>query len=75
MTQLCCPSCRLRFTRAAAALLTACPDCGLVLEPVPAARAALGYRLFVGGDRAPSPPLAVQVAIPPPMVLPPSQRP
>ena len=48
----------MRFTRASAALFAACLQCGLVLEPVLAARAALGYRLFVGGDRAPSPPVA-----------------
>jgi hypothetical protein len=44
MTHVCCPSCRLRFTAAAAAHLDACPACG---EPPQQARAAdaVGLRL------------------------------
>ena len=44
MTHVCCPSCRLRFTAAAAAHLDACPACG---EPPQQVRAAdaVGLRL------------------------------
>lgn len=45
MTRSCCPSCRLRFTRAAAAALVACPSCGDPLEEVGDVVELVGYRL------------------------------
>jgi hypothetical protein len=52
MTHVCCPSCRLRFNRAAAATLTACPQCGEPPHAVFSAELALGLRLYVHDDRA-----------------------
>jgi hypothetical protein len=45
MTHVCCPSCRLRFTRAAAAYLEACPTCGESPQTVQSAERILGFRL------------------------------
>ena len=50
MTHVCCPSCRLRFTRAAAARLIACPECAGAVEPL-STRQALGFRLLSGDVR------------------------
>jgi predicted amidophosphoribosyltransferase len=63
MTQVCCPSCRLRFTRAAAAYLVACPDCGAPLEPVLSAERVIGFRLFSDDVRSHSLPVALAVAL------------
>ena len=51
MTHVCCPSCRLRFSPAAAAYLVSCPECGGYLERSPAlsapsASACLGHGTF-----------------------------
>ena len=43
MTHVCCPSCRIRFSRETEAALTACPTCGGDLSPLPG---VLGYKLF-----------------------------
>ena len=68
MTQVCCPSCRLRFTRAAAAYLAACPDCGEPPQPVLSAESVLGFRLVSDDYRPESLPeaRAVSLPIPPP---------
>ena len=46
MSHLCCPRCRLRFTAAAAAYLTRCPECGLPAAQVDGAQVLLGFKLF-----------------------------
>jgi hypothetical protein len=63
MTQVCCPSCRLRFTRASAAYLVACPQCGEPPQPI-AGELAFGFRLLTDGDRSETLPHAVAVAMP-----------
>jgi hypothetical protein len=52
MTRLCCPRCRLRFTPAAAAYITACPECRGSPEPITSLRGTLGFRL-VGAEDVP----------------------
>jgi predicted nucleic acid-binding Zn-ribbon protein len=64
MTRVSCPSCRLRFTGAAAAILTTCPDCGRELQAVPSAEATLGYRLFEPFEPERALPMAGEVALP-----------
>jgi hypothetical protein len=67
MTQVCCPSCRLRFTRAAAAHLVACPECGRPLHPVPSAKRVVGFRLASGDydyDDSEVVPVALALALP-----------
>jgi hypothetical protein len=50
MTRACCPSCRLRFTRAVAAHLVACPQCGAPLEQFSSAERVVGFRLAEDAD-------------------------
>lgn len=64
MTHVGCPSCRLRFTPAAAACLVACPECGRPPQPMVGAERAVGFRLFVLEDVPPALPEAVAVSIP-----------
>jgi hypothetical protein len=45
MTRSCCPSCRLRFSRATASHLAACPFCATALQDL-APSALLGFRLI-----------------------------
>lgn len=45
MTRSCCPTCRLRFSPATAAHLTACPFCAQPLQGQDAV-AVLGYKLI-----------------------------
>jgi hypothetical protein len=45
MTHICCPTCRLRFDRAAAADLADCPHCGGTLIGLPGAHWVIGFRL------------------------------
>jgi hypothetical protein len=45
MTRSCCRTCRLRFSAATAAELTACPFCDQPLEQLPAAT-TMGFRLL-----------------------------
>jgi transcription initiation factor IIE alpha subunit len=52
MTRSCCPSCRLRFTRAAAAVLVACPSCGEGLHEVDNVAQLVGYRLATDAPEA-----------------------
>jgi hypothetical protein len=69
MTQSCCPTCRLRFSRVTAAHLVTCPFCAVTLTSLPA-DAALGFRLLamdgLAGDPLDEPSVAVAVALPPP---------
>ena len=65
MTRASCPSCRLRFTPAATAILTSCPECGRSLQAASSAE-TLGYRLFPPADPAPALPVAVALAPRPP---------
>jgi hypothetical protein len=69
MTRLCCPSCRLRFTTAAAATLTNCPECDCPPEAVDVA-ATLGYRLFVAADPPRALPMAAEATLPDPDLRP-----
>lgn len=66
MTQVCCPSCRLRFTRAAAAHLVACPTCGEPPQPVLSAERLVGFRLVSEPDRWDDMPAALAVSLPVP---------
>jgi hypothetical protein len=70
MTRSCCPSCRLRFSRATAAHLAACPFCAQPLEQLTAS-AALGYKRMAVDDLASTDAvaeqaIAVAVALPVP---------
>jgi hypothetical protein len=63
MSNACCPTCRLRFHRAAAAQLAACPRCGEELQRL-ALEGSVGFRLF-GPEDAPQPlPEAIAVSMP-----------
>ena len=64
MTPVCCPSCRLRFTRAAAASLEICPECRRDLRAAASAEALVGYRLFGRIDALPALPTAGEMALP-----------
>ena len=64
MTRLSCPICRLRFTAAATATITTCPDCGRHLQAVVSAEDTLGFRLFAPLDPQPELPMAVEAALP-----------
>ena len=66
MTHVCCPSCRLRFTPAAAAYLVACPQCGEPPQTVAGAQRIFGFRLFEPQDPAPALPEALAVSMPVP---------
>ena len=68
MTQACCPSCRLRFDRASAADLLACPLCAQPLRRIASAKDALGYPLFDITDPRPAVPVAGAVTLPTPPV-------
>jgi hypothetical protein len=63
MTHLCCPRCRVRFTPAAAAYVTACPECGESPEPVASLELTFGFRLLGPGDLPHESPYATAVSI------------
>jgi hypothetical protein len=63
MTRVCCPSCRLRFNRAAAAYLVTCPQCGSHLDQVSGAQHTLGFRLFEPDELPESLPDAMAIAM------------
>jgi hypothetical protein len=63
MNHVGCPSCRLRFTAAAAACLLACPECGRPPRSIASAEGVLGFRLFVVEDAPRELPEAVAVSI------------
>ena len=69
MTHVCCPSCRLRFTPAAAAYLEACPTCGEPPKRVNRAEWTIGFRLVTQGDPVDALPAAASVALPVPTLL------
>jgi hypothetical protein len=56
----------LRFSRAAAAHLTKCPECGTTLRAGLAARDMMGYRLFDERDSTSELLKAIAVALPTP---------
>ena len=64
MTRVCCPSCRLRLTPAATAILAICPECRHELHAVASAEALVGYRLFDPSDALPALPAAAELALP-----------
>jgi hypothetical protein len=64
MTHLSCPGCRLRFSRAATATLTTCPECGQHLVAVDSAEATLGFGLFAPTHPGPALPMAIEAAVP-----------
>jgi len=68
MTNVCCPSCRLRFTPAAAAYIIACPECGDPPQPIASLERTLGFRLVGPADLPHELPYAtaVSVALPEP---------
>ena len=63
MTPVCCPSCRLRFTPAAAAYLVECPECGRPPERIASFERVVGFRLVGPQDVPHSVPQAAAVAI------------
>jgi hypothetical protein len=66
MTRVFCPPCRLRFTRAAATHLTACPVCGEPPKVVEHAEQMLGMRLFTEDDVIDVMAIAAEAALPVP---------
>ena len=62
MTRLCCPNCRLRFTSAAAAYITACPECGDLPQPIASLERTLGFRLVGPEDLPHRLPYAIAVS-------------
>ncbi len=62
MTYVCCPRCRLRFTAAAAAYITACPECGDSPQPIVLER-SVGFRLLGPEDLPHELPNATAVSI------------
>jgi hypothetical protein len=72
MTHVCCPSCRLRFTRAAAAHLIACPECGGPTQTMPHAAQTVGFRLALTDDLPGESPIALAIEMPVPDLREPS---
>ena len=71
MTHVCCPSCRLRFTSAAAAHLERCPACGAAAVPGARPEQVLGFRLFTMDDLDDADAaLSIEMPIPDPSVTP-----
>lgn len=71
MTRACCHSCRLRFTRAAAASLATCPICDMPLDRAALAGGLMGFRLHDAGDALPELPAVIAAAL----SAPPGDRP
>lgn len=63
MTHSCCTSCRLRFTRAAAAVLDSCPSCGDRLSIAGGASELIGFRLAADEPEAQAMAAAMAVAL------------
>jgi hypothetical protein len=63
MTHTCCPSCRLRFSPAAAAYLVACPNCGDPPQPIASLKDVLGFRLFEPEEAIPALPQALAISL------------
>lgn len=66
MTHVCCPGCGVRFSRASAVNLVACPECGGPPQSVPGAEYVLGYRLASASADHVADDTAVAVAMPRP---------
>jgi hypothetical protein len=67
MTYVACPSCRIRFTSAAAAAhLVACPECGRPPRSITGAESLVGFRLVAVEDPPYGVPDAVAVSLPVP---------
>jgi hypothetical protein len=64
VTRASCPDCRLRFTPAVAAQLSACPLCGGSLQILDRPESAVGFRLYVPKQALPSLPDTVAVSVP-----------
>ena len=64
MTQTCCTNCRIRFTPAAAAHLTTCPECHEPLQPAAELAGVMGYQLFRLEDAPHALPEAMEVSMP-----------
>lgn len=67
-THLCCAHCRLRFTPAAAAYITACPVCGDPPQPIASLELTFGFRVLGPEDVPHELPhaTAVSIALPKP---------
>jgi predicted RNA-binding Zn-ribbon protein involved in translation (DUF1610 family) len=63
VTHVCCPACRLRFTLAAAAHITACPECGELPQPIARLERTFGFRLVGPEDLPHDLPYATAVSI------------
>jgi hypothetical protein len=66
MTHVCCPRCRLRFSPAASAYITDCPECGEPPQHITNLESALGFRLLGPEDLPIELPQAVAVSLPAP---------
>jgi hypothetical protein len=62
-THLCCAHCRLRFTPAVAAYITACPECGDPPQPIASLELTFGFRLLGPEDLPQELPHATAVSI------------
>jgi hypothetical protein len=73
MTRSCCPSCRLRFSRATAATIRHCPFCAEPIQQLPPSE-AMGLKLVsidpLTGDDPAAAAQAVAVALPVPRLPP-----
>ena len=63
MSYVCCSPCRLRFTPAAAAYITACPECGNSPQAIATLERTLGFRLVGPEDLPHELPHASAIAI------------
>jgi hypothetical protein len=63
MTHLGCRRCRLRFTPAAAAYITACPECGDSPQRIASLEGTFGFRLVGPEDLPHELPCAAAVSI------------
>jgi hypothetical protein len=66
MKNACCPSCRIRFTPAAAAHVVACPQCGRPPQRAGGLKEIVGFRLFTLEEVLDTLPEAVAVSMPVP---------
>jgi hypothetical protein len=65
MAHLCCPDCRLRFTPAASAYISSCPECGTQPQQI-TSEGAVGFRLVGPEDLPIDLPEAIAASLPPP---------
>ena len=62
-THVCCLRCRLNFTPAAAAYITACPECGDSPQPIAILQPIIGFRLVGPEDLPHELPYATAVSV------------